>query len=43
MLFRIIKPGSGLVFSVRAMEHLTVNANGEITVELDEFAGACSP
>jgi hypothetical protein len=43
MNFRIIKPGSGMVFKVQSMEHMTVNANGEITVELDTFTGTCSP
>lgn len=43
MDFRIIKPGSGMVFKVQSMEHMTVNANGEVTVELDTFTGTCSP
>ena len=41
--YRFIKPGSGLVMNLRSMEHLTVNANGEITVELKQHVFECSP
>jgi len=39
--FRIIKAGRGLAFKLRTQDHLTVNANGELSVVIDDFTAEC--
>ena len=39
--FRVVGPGPGNNFLVHETYHITLNANGEVTAELDNFRGEC--
>jgi len=39
--FRIIGPGPGNNFVIHETYHITINANGEVTVAIDNFWGEC--
>ena len=39
--FRIIGPGKGNNFLVHEVAHITINANGDVTVDFDYQSGEC--